>query len=86
MNFQLSSTKNLDGGRKSYSTGIWPEGQTEIVPDRTTGKPVPTKGKCAWEVDYDSHGNWTERRLWFSPADGTPKLLLKKYQRTLTYR
>jgi hypothetical protein len=59
---------------------------SEIVPDRTTGKPVPTKGKCAWEVDYDSQGNWMERRLWFTPADGTPKLLLKKYRRTLTYR
>lgn len=57
-----------------------------FVPDPVTGKPAQRAGQCAWEVDYDSHGNWIERRLWFTPADGTPRLLLTKYTRSLMYR
>jgi hypothetical protein len=64
------------GKEKEYSA---------TVPDAATGKPVPRAGKCAWEVDYDSHSNWTQRRLWFTPTDGS-RILLNTIHRTITYR
>jgi hypothetical protein len=43
-------------------------------------------GGVEWEVIYDDHGNWTERRRWFSPADGTPRIMTRLIRQTITYR
>jgi hypothetical protein len=43
-------------------------------------------GKSEWEVVYDEHGNWTERRLWFTPADGTPRIMTQLVRQEITYR
>jgi hypothetical protein len=43
-------------------------------------------GSIEWEVIYDEHGNWTERRRWFTPADGSPKMMTRLIRQTITYR
>jgi hypothetical protein len=43
-------------------------------------------GSIEWEVIYDDHGNWTERRRWFTPADETPKIMTRLVRQTITYR
>jgi hypothetical protein len=43
-------------------------------------------GSVEWEVIYDDHGNWTERRRWFTPADGSPRIMTRLIRQTLTYR
>jgi len=43
-------------------------------------------GNVEWEVVYDDHGNWTERRRWFTPADGTPRIMTRLVRQTITYR
>lgn len=43
-------------------------------------------GSVEWEVIYDDHGNWTERRRWFTPADGSPKLMTRLIRQSITYR
>jgi len=43
-------------------------------------------GTVEWEVVYDDHGNWTERRRWFTPADGTPRIMTRLIQQKITYR
>jgi hypothetical protein len=43
-------------------------------------------GNVEWEVIYDDHGNWTERRRWFAPADGSPRIMTRLVRQTITYR
>jgi hypothetical protein len=43
-------------------------------------------GNVKWEVIYDDHGNWTERRRWFTPADGSPRIMTRLIRQTITYR
>jgi len=43
-------------------------------------------GSVEWEVIYDDHGNWTERRRWFAPADGSPRIMMRLIRQTITYR
>ena len=43
-------------------------------------------GSVEWEVIYDDHGNWTERRRWFTPADESPKIMTRLVRQTITYR
>jgi hypothetical protein len=43
-------------------------------------------GKVEWEVIYDNHDNWTERRRWFEPADGSPRILTRIVRQKITYR
>jgi hypothetical protein len=43
-------------------------------------------GNVEWEIIYDDHGNWTERRRWFTPADGTPRIMTRVIRQTITYR
>ncbi len=43
-------------------------------------------GSVEWEVIYDDHGNWTERRRWFTPADGSPRIMMRLIRQTITYR
>ena len=43
-------------------------------------------GNVEWEVLYDEHGNWTERRRWFTPADGSPRIMTRIWKQAITYR
>jgi len=43
-------------------------------------------GSVEWEVIYDDHGNWTERRRWFTPADGSPRIMTRLIRQSITYR
>lgn len=43
-------------------------------------------GSVEWEVIYDDHGNWTERRRWFTPVDGSPRIMMRLIRQTITYR
>jgi hypothetical protein len=43
-------------------------------------------GSSEWAVVYDERGNWTERRLWFTPADGGSPVLKQFVRQIITYR
>jgi len=43
-------------------------------------------GDVEWEIIYDDHKNWTERRRWFTPADGSPRIMTKLVKQAITYR
>jgi hypothetical protein len=43
-------------------------------------------GEVEWEVIYDDHGNWTERRRWFKPADGSPRIMTRLIKQSIIYR
>jgi hypothetical protein len=49
-------------------------------------KSATRAGSVEWEVVYDDHGNWTERRRWFDPADGSPRIMTRLIRQTITYR
>jgi len=59
---------------------------SDFVLNPKTGKLQIQKGNVAWEVTYDDFGNWTERKRWFSPADGGPRILVSRVTQTVTYR
>jgi hypothetical protein len=52
----------------------------------STRKITDRLGDVEWEVLYDDHGNWTERRRWFIPADGSPRIMTRIVKQTITYR
>ncbi len=58
----------------------------ELFPSGTSLVPVSRPGKTRWEVDYDKQGNWTERRRYFYPADGSDRLLMHLARQTIQYR
>lgn len=43
-------------------------------------------GRVEWDVTYDDHGNWIERRRFFTPADGSPRILTRFIRQNITYR
>jgi hypothetical protein len=59
---------------------------SEFLIDDKTGKPSERKGEISWEVMRDNHGNWTERKAWFVPADGSPKVLVRVLRQKIEYR
>lgn len=67
-----ASGKEQTGGEKSLDP------QSHKLSDRP--------GSVEWEVMYDDHGNWTERRRWFTPADGSPRITTRIVQQKITYR
>jgi hypothetical protein len=58
-------------------------GETFIDEQR---KATMRSGNVEWEVIYDDHGNWTERRRWFTPADGSPRIMTRLVRQVITYR
>jgi hypothetical protein len=59
---------------------------SEIFVDPKTHKSSIRPGAIRWEVVYDEQGNWTERRRWFSPADGGERILVRRVRQTINYR
>jgi hypothetical protein len=43
-------------------------------------------GNIEWEIIYDDHGNWIERRRWFTPADGSPRIITRLIRQNIIYR
>jgi hypothetical protein len=58
-------------------------GETFVDPQY---KSKTTPGDLEWEIIYDDRGNWTERRRWFTPADGSPRIMTKVIRQKITYR
>jgi len=69
----------LDGSGKEKTGG---EGFLDPVSHKSTTRP----GSVEWEVTYDDHGNWTERRRWFTPADGSPRIMTRVVRQNIKYR
>ena len=63
-----------------------PETGSFLVIDEKTGRGENRKGELFWNVTYDDHGNWTERQATFTPADGSPKVLVRVLRQTIEYR
>ena len=59
---------------------------SELFVDPTTHKSSSRPGNVEWEVIYDDHGNWTERRRWFTPADGSPRIMKMLVRQNIIYR
>lgn len=74
----LTNLRGLDASGKEQ-TG------SEIFVD-AQHKSSMRAGNVEWEIIYDDHGNWTERRRWFTPADGTPRIMTRLIRQTITYR
>ena len=58
----------------------------EIFHDPESHKASTRPGQVEWEVVYDDHGNWTERRRWFTPADGSSRIMTRVIRQNITYR
>lgn len=87
--FHTGFTVDHDG----IVTSLWVLDATgkERVGGETFADPVSHKmstrpGKVEWEVIYDERGNWTERRRWFTPADGSSRIMITLVRQTITYR
>jgi hypothetical protein len=75
----LIALQKFDGAGKA-ATG------SDFVLNPTTNKMEIQNGTVLWEVIYDDHGNWTERKRWFTPIDGGARILLRRVTQTITYR
>jgi len=60
--------------------------RSELFVDPNTHKSSSRLGSVEWEVIYDDHGNWTERRRWFTPTDGSPRIMTRLIRQDITYR
>jgi hypothetical protein len=72
------SMKAIDAAGKEQTAG-----ETFVSGDR---KLSTRAGRVRWEVAYDAHGNWTERKRWFIPADGAERVLVRVISRKIQYR
>jgi hypothetical protein len=59
---------------------------TETFVDPQSHKLSNRPGSVEWEVKYDDRGNWTERRRWFTPEDGSPRIMTRIIQQNIKYR
>jgi hypothetical protein len=75
----LTKLRVLDASGKEQ-TGV------ETLVDPESHKTITRPGNVEWEVVYDDHSNWTERRRWFTPADGTPRIMTQMVRQTITYQ
>jgi hypothetical protein len=75
----LTSLRVLDAsGKELIGEDMFVDPQSH----RATARP----GNVEWEVIYDDFGNWTERRRWFTPADGGPRVMTRLVRQTIAYR
>jgi hypothetical protein len=74
----LTSLHVLDSSGKEQVGG-------ETFIDPQTHKATTHPGNVEWEIIYDTHGNWTERRRWFTPDDGSPRIMTRLIRQTITY-
>lgn len=58
----------------------------EDFPDPKTDTTESRLGNIEWEIIYGDHGNWTEQRRWFSPSDGSARIMTMLIRQKITYR
>ncbi len=58
----------------------------EMFGDAESHNMTTRLGYIEWEIVYDQHDNWTERRRWFTPADGSPRIMTRLVRQNITYR
>jgi hypothetical protein len=75
----LTKRHALDASGKERAGG-------ETFVDPVSHKASTRPGNVEWEVIYDDHGNWTERRRWFTPADGSPRIMTRVIRQSIAYR
>lgn len=75
----LTKLRVIDASGKEQTGG-------ETLVDPRSHKLSDRPGSVEWEVIYDDQGNWTERRHWFTPADGSPRIITRIIQQKITYR
>ena len=75
----LTKLRVVDASGKEQMGG---EALVDPQSHRSSNRP----GSVEWEVIYDNRGNWTERRRWFTPADGSPRIMTRIIQQNITYR
>lgn len=81
----LDRDGNILSVQRFSTVNAKPPGSDPIFNQLTQMAETPA-GKTEWEVSYDDHGNWTERRKWLTPADGSARKLLQTIRRTIRYR
>ena len=59
---------------------------SELFVDPLSHKATTRPGNVEWEVIYDDRGNWTERRRWFTPYDGSARIMTRLVRQQITYR
>jgi hypothetical protein len=59
---------------------------SELFVDPLSHKATTRPGNVEWEVIYDDRGNWTERRRWFTPDDGSSRIMTRLVRQQITYR
>jgi hypothetical protein len=75
----LTKLRVVDASSKEQTGG---EGLVDPQSHKISNRP----GSVEWEVIYDNRDNWTERRRWFSPEDGSPRIMTRIIQQNITYR
>ncbi len=84
-NFEYDRDGILTKLRVVDSSGKEPIGGETFI-DPQSHKPSTRRGNVEWEIIHDDHGNWTERRRWFTPADGSPPIMARVIRQKITYR
>jgi len=59
---------------------------SELLTDPQSHKVTTRPGKVEWEIIYDDQGNWTDRRRWFTPDDGSARIMTRSVRQQITYR
>jgi len=59
---------------------------SELLTDPQSHKVTARPGKVEWEIIYDDQGNWTDRRRWFTPDDGSARIMTRSVRQQITYR
>jgi hypothetical protein len=75
----ITKLRVLDASGKEQTRG-------ELFIDSQSYKASTRPGNVEWEVIYDARGNWTERRRWFTPTDGSPRIMTRLIEQRITYR
>jgi hypothetical protein len=75
----LTKLRVLDPSGKEKTGG-------ETFVDPESHKSTTRRGNVEWGVVYDDRGNWTERQRWFTPVDGTPRIMTRTVRQAITYR
>jgi hypothetical protein len=65
---------------------VSPSDKKRAVGDSQSHKLSKGRGGVEWEVIYDDRGNWTERRHWFIPTDGSPRIMTRLVKQNISYR
>jgi hypothetical protein len=78
-NGAVCSLRSFDADGNEYQT-------SDSLPDPKTHTLKKRDGRSEWAIVYDEQGNWTERRRWFTPADGSSRVMTQMVRQMVRYR